>query len=92
MAIKGLSDLDFNTHSPQNTREGKTTLDYDTLIHLVGAFEEFVIPVKKMYNEELDECYNEGVESCIEFMKSILDEVHKSENAEWEKAKNQNQS
>lgn len=59
--------------------EKKIVLDYDTVIHLIETFEEFIIPVKKMYNEEFDECFNEGVESCIIFMKGIIDEADKVE-------------
>ena len=60
--------------------EQKIILDYDTLIHLIGTFEEFIIPVEKMYNEEYDDCFNEGVESCIIFMRGIIDEADKVEN------------
>ena len=59
----------------------KIILDYDTLIYLIKTFGEFEFEFK---NDE----HKQGVKSCIRFIEYILAEVHKSENAEWELAKN----
>lgn len=58
-------------------------LDYDTLIFLIKTFEGFELNK----SDERSAMIETGIYKCIDYMKDKLDEIHTSENSEWNKAK-----